>query len=324
MPYNWSNPYNSAVPYDVGNPQIAAITGIATSEAFSSLSVTLGTVLLAVTGIVSSQAFSAPVVSSPSHLTVNGILSSEAFSTLSVQAPFVVNVTGIASVSSVSTVTTSSLIAPNPRFVRGTFNDITGTSTTNSVTISNQVGNANIVCVGHASSSSLVSLIDTNLNTYSLIAGPITNPSWAYTLAIYMAMPIQGGVNMITAAFSPSSVFTELIVAEYYGISGVDTWVGAFGQTSSPNSGNLTTTNPLDMLISYGGNSQNPGLLFAGSNFKLEILSNETTGLEDRIVTPGTYAGTWTPVTAFWISIAVALGAPSLAQTPPSEMSRVL
>lgn len=333
MPYDWSNPYNSYIPYDVGNPQSISVTGIVSASALGVDLISIGSVSVIISGVSSGMAIGFVNVSSPANYTLTGITSSEQFSIVITQSPATISVHGISSSESFGFITVSSSLAPNPRFVRGTFNDqLTVSSTTNSVTIYNQAGDSNIICLAYQPSTSLVSLFDSNNNTYSLIAGPITNNSWHYTFAMYMSTSIAGGINTITSTFSAASTFLEIIVAEYYGTGGVDGSPNGSIGSGNPTSGPVTTTGSSDILLCYGGSSTDPGplldagILVPGVNFTPRVITSDTTGLEDRLVTPGTYTGTWSinGPSPDCMALAVALFPGPISPPPPSDMSRVL
>lgn len=333
MPYDWSNPYDSVISYDVGNPQSRSVTGISSAGAFGVFTISLGTVSRSILGITSGAAFGSVTATSASTRSVTGIISAEKFSVVTAKSPATVSVRGVTSSESFGFTSLASSLPNNPRFVRGTFSDqLLVSSTTNSLTIYNQAGNSNVVCLAYQPSTSLISLFDSNNNTYSLIAGPITNNSWGYTFAIYMATSIVGGINTVTSTFSSATLFLELIVAEYYGTGGVDgTPNGAFG-VGDPTSGPVTTFGSPDILLCYGGSSTDPGILLdagilvPGVNFTPRVITNDTTGLEDRLVTPGTYTGTWSinGPSPDCMALAVALLPAPISPPPPIDMSRVL
>ncbi len=100
MPYDWSNPYDSPIAYDVGNPQTAAITGISSTQAFGTTSITFSSVIEQTSGIVSVQAFGSINVLAPTSIALNGIASKESFGLTTVAAPAIRAVSGITSAQS--------------------------------------------------------------------------------------------------------------------------------------------------------------------------------------------------------------------------------
>lgn len=98
MPYDWNNPYDSIVAFDVGNPVSVSLTGIATAEAFGSANLIRADKFTAsLFGIPSAEAFGITSVSSLLPVSLSGIASAETFGSLLMNTASAVSLTGIPS-----------------------------------------------------------------------------------------------------------------------------------------------------------------------------------------------------------------------------------
>jgi hypothetical protein len=128
-----------------------------------------------------------------------------------------------------------------------------GTTTTSSLAFANAntAGNWIAVCVrGGLSSSQVFTIVDSNGNTYKQGAQLGFTVS-AVTLSIYYAENIKGGANTITVSDTVSGPL-RFAILEYSGVAtanSLDATAMATGVSSSPNSGNLTTTASGDLLL---------------------------------------------------------------------------
>src|SRR6267154_5386528 len=121
-----------------------------------------------------------------------------------------------------------------------------GTTTTSSLafTSPNTAGNLIAVCIrGGLSSSQVFTVVDSNGNTYRQ-ASQIGFTASAVTLAIYYAENIKAGANNVTVSDTVSGPI-RFSILEYSGVAtsnSLDAASATVGNSSSPNSGNLTTT----------------------------------------------------------------------------------
>jgi len=189
-------------------------------------------------------------------------------------------------------------------------------------------GNLNVVVVGwNDSTATISSITDTKGNVYTLAVGP-TIQSGSATQSIYYAnniAPATANGNTVTVAFAPAAGFVDVRIAEYSGLSTVnslDVAVGAQGNSTTSSSGNVTTTNANDLLI--GANLVQSGTTGAGTGFTSRVITPQDADiLEDRVVTAtGTYSAT-APVSpsASWIMQIVAFRGAGGGTTSPSITS---
>jgi uncharacterized protein YbbK (DUF523 family) len=167
-----------------------------------------------------------------------------------------------------------------------------GTTTTSSLAFvsPNTAGNWIAVSIrGGLSSSQVFTVVDSNGNTYRQ-AAQIGFTSSAVTLAIYYAENIKGGANTITVSDTVSGPL-RFAILEYSGVAtsnSLDVFASATGTSSSPSSGNLTTTASGDLLLGAIATT-NPGAFTAGAGYKIEefvpVEPNTKLAVEDQVQT---------------------------------------
>ena len=129
-----------------------------------------------------------------------------------------------------------------------------GTTTTSTLAFAsaNTAGNFIAVAIrGGLSSSQVFSVSDSNANTYKQ-AAQIGYTGSTVTSAIYYAENIKGGANTITVTMSVSGPL-RFAILEYSGVAAsnsLDGTAAATNTSTSPNSGNATTTASGDLLFS--------------------------------------------------------------------------
>lgn len=203
-----------------------------------------------------------------------------------------------------------------------------GTTTTGSLafTSNNTAGNWIAVCVRSGFSSSQVFTInDSNANTYKQ-AAQVGFTGSAVTLAIYYAENIKGGANTVTVTDTVSGPL-RFAILEYSGVAtanSLDMTAVATGTSSSPNSGNLTSTASGDLLLGAIATT-NPGAFTAGSGYTIRdfvpAVPNTKLITEDQIQTAAgaASAGASLSVTDSWGAVLVAVkSAGGVAGTPAS------
>src|SRR5690242_5406932 len=127
-----------------------------------------------------------------------------------------------------------------------------GTTTTSTLSFAspNTAGNFIAVVIrGGLSNSQVFTVKDSNSNIYKQ-AKQIGSSGSAVTSAIYYAENIAGGANTITVTMTVSGPL-RFAILEYSGVAtsnSLDAGVAASATSTSPNSGNLTTTNG-DLLL---------------------------------------------------------------------------
>ncbi len=117
-------------------------------------------------------------------------------------------------------------------------------------------GNMNIVVVGtNDSSSSVLSVTDSNSNTYVLAAA---NAGHGLSQSIYYARNISVAVlnpPTVTVTFNQNAGLPDVRILEYSGLgttATVDNWAGNSGDSITPDSGPATTTGTGDLILGAG------------------------------------------------------------------------
>jgi hypothetical protein len=194
---------------------------------------------------------------------------------------------------------------------------------------SNQsAGDLNVVIVGWNDSTSQVSTVKDSMgNTYLLAVGPMV--TGAVSQSIYYAKNIRGtsaGTNVVTVTFSSAATNPDIRVLEYTGIdlaNPMDAVGGSTGNSSTSNSGTVTTANPTDLLVA--ANTVQTYTIGTDTGYTQRLLTNPDGDLvEDRVVTAASsysaspslgQAGSWVmQMVAF--KAAAGLPAPTPTPTP--------
>ncbi|HZF16033.1 MAG TPA: fibronectin type III domain-containing protein, partial [Steroidobacteraceae bacterium] len=167
-------------------------------------------------------------------------------------------------------------------------------------------GNLNVVVIAwNDGTTSVQAVTDTRGHVYRLAVGP-TRVAGTASLAIYYAANITASAanaNSVTVTFNAATVYPDVRVAEYSGISTtdpLDVAIGATGTGTTANSGSVTTTNANDLLV--GGNYIATFTNAAGSGYTSRVITTDGNLLEDRNVTAvGSYNATGTQGSGWWI-----------------------
>jgi len=128
-----------------------------------------------------------------------------------------------------------------------------GTTTTSTLAFpsANTAGNFIAVVIrGGLSNSQVFTVKDSNSNAYKQ-AVQLGSSGSAVTSAIYYAENIAGGANTVTVTMTVSGPW-RVAILEYSGVAlsnSLDAVVAASATSTSPNSGNLTTTTNGDLLL---------------------------------------------------------------------------
>jgi IPT/TIG domain len=135
-------------------------------------------------------------------------------------------------------------------------------------------GNTNIVVVGWAdTSSSVISVVDDNTNTYVLVG---TTAGQGITQAIYYARNIVLPTNTtpkVTVTFNQTAGFPDVRILEYSGLSAtapLDTWGGGSGLSALADSGGITTS-ATDLILGAGTTAS--AFTAAGTGFTLRTIT---------------------------------------------------
>ena len=147
-----------------------------------------------------------------------------------------------------------------------------GTTTTSTLafTSPNTAGNFIAVVIrGGLSNSQVFTITDSNGNTYKQ-AAQIGSSGSAVTNAIYYAENIKGGANTITASMTVSGPL-RFAILEYSGVAtsnSLDVAVVATATSTTPNSGNATTTVSGDLLLGAVGTADSTAFT-AGTGYTI-------------------------------------------------------
>lgn len=182
-----------------------------------------------------------------------------------------------------------------PAFVQISYACPQGSFSSASVTLgkSESAGDLNVVVLGWNDVTSVVqSVTDTQGNTYQLAAGPQRNPDGPNSQAIYYAAGIKGGANTVTATLSASAWYPDLRVAEYSGVSALDTSAGTSGFSTTASAGPITTSTASEVLVAAG--TTESAFTGAGSGWTKRVITSPNLDLvEDKITTSaGAYTAT--------------------------------
>lgn len=190
-------------------------------------------------------------------------------------------------------------------------------------------GNTNVVVVGWGASSGVVSVTDSQGNTYAEAVGTNTvNIGTASQVSqnIWYAPNIKAGANTVTVTFNTNSVtFPDVFVLEYSGLSAtsvLDVVSGAVGSGSPANSGSATPNNAGDLLVA--GGTTTGAFNSSGGSFTVRqrttdgnVVGDQAAGAGANSVSDGVSGG-WVLQMAAFATTAVTTGAaPTLDPTTP-------
>jgi len=143
----------------------------------------------------------------------------------------------------------------------------TTTSSTLAFTSNNVAGDLIVVSIRASSTGQVFSVSDSNGNTYRR-AVQFNETVDATTLGIFYAENAHAGANTVTVSDTISGTF-RFAILEYSGIataSSLDGTAAAQGTSASPNSGNLTTSVPGDLLFGIASTA-NPASFTAAAGY---------------------------------------------------------
>jgi hypothetical protein len=157
-------------------------------------------------------------------------------------------------------------------------------------------GNTNILAIGwNNATSNITSVTDSAGNTYRL-AVP-TERGTGLSQAIWYASNIKAaaaGTNTVTVTFSASTPYVDIRALEYSGLDPInpfDVGASASGNSTSANSGSVTTTAASELI--FGAGMTGGGFSTAGTNFTTRIITVDADIAQDRFVTTaGAYSAT--------------------------------
>jgi chitodextrinase len=229
--------------------------------------------------------------------------------------------------SGVATATTAAVPPPPPAFVQGNYScpqsPSVGTVTV-AFTQAQTAGNLNVIVVGANDATSQVSFVsDSAGNVYTLAVGPTVGTE---TQSIYYAKniaPAAGGNNVVTISFSPAAAWPDVRIAEYQGLdpnNPLDAVSSSTGNSTSANTPNIVTTNPVDMIVA--ADTVATTTTGAGGGYITRIMTVPDADIfEDWAVNsarPWTVSAPVSPA-GNWVMQAVAFKASSSTATPPGQ-----
>lgn len=174
-------------------------------------------------------------------------------------------------------------------------------------TSGNVAGNSIIVIAQWSNTAVTMSVADTNLNSYVSQQGPNTNGadgSGGSAQQIWLATNIQAGANTVTITPSANTRMM-LIIIEVENLAVLSTldqknWNDSVSTVTSLNSGAVTTTQAVELLISYGGTQSQSTVITDGTGWQniqntSDATNAQTFFAEYQVVTnTNTFTGTAT------------------------------
>jgi len=172
--------------------------------------------------------------------------------------------------------------------------------------LAEHAGNTNLLVIGWAPGT-LVSINDSNANTYTAATGPVQAAD-GWTQQIYIATNIVGGADTVNATFSSGQAYAHFGIFEYSGIAGVDQSVGAIGTAGSPPMTTaLTTTSDHDLLFA-SLSAQNAINTTVVGMYTSRLSGQEYVMADKEVTTAGSYSAITTANTqADWVMQLLAL-----------------
>jgi hypothetical protein len=167
---------------------------------------------------------------------------------------------------------------------------------------SQTAGDLNVVAVGcRDTTSSIVSLTDSQGNTYTRAVGPTTTTGLQQS--IYYAKNIIGGSNTVTVTFNQAAAYPDLRILEYSGLdptSPLDVTAAATGTGTTASSGSATTTSANELIFGAGDSPQH--FTAAGSGFTKIGINIYGNIAESKVVSSnGSNAATATNTAGPWV-----------------------
>ena len=174
-------------------------------------------------------------------------------------------------------VTITASVSNTPVIVQSNQNSSGSASSLNKMfTSGNVAGNAIIVIAQWANSSTItMGIADSNVNSYNTLRGPDSNGAdggGGSRQQIWLATNIAAGANTVTITPS-ANVAMMLIIIEIQNLALLSTfdtsnWNDSVTATTSMTSGNITTTQAVELLINYGGTESGADTITNGAGWQ--------------------------------------------------------
>jgi len=229
-------------------------------------------------------------------------------------------------------VTIAASVSNIPQIVQSTENSSgSASSLTKAFTSGNVATNAILVIAQWSGTGNTMTVADTNLNGYTTLRGPDSNGAdgaGGSRSQVFLATNIAAGANSVTITPS-SSTSMMMVIIEISNLSVLSTldtsnWNDSVTTTTSLSSGNVTTTQAVDLLIAYAGTQSQAAVLTGEAGWTVLQNTSDGTNAEALLVqsqvetTTGIYSSTATaaPATTYGMGI-VALRA-AISSTSPN------
>jgi hypothetical protein len=170
---------------------------------------------------------------------------------------------------------------------------------------SQAAGDLNVVAIGwNDTAANITSVSDSRGNVYR-VAAPLSRGN-GESQAIYYAPNVVAGADTVTVTFSTGASYVDLRVAEYAGVSTLDTAASATGNGGNASAW-VATSAPNELVV--GAVVCGNVISGAGAGFTARIITQPDTDiLEDRVgATAGSYTASTTGAPAGWVTQAIAL-----------------
>lgn len=229
-------------------------------------------------------------------------------------------------------VTIAASVSNIPQIVQSTENSSgTASSLAKAFTSGNTATNSILVIAQWSGTSNTMAIVDSNSNTYNTLRGPDNNGAdgtGGSRQQAWLASNIAAGANTVTITPS-SSTRMMLVIIEISNLSvlsalDANNWNDSVTTTTSLSSGNITTTQAVDLLIAYAGTQSQATTLTPQSGWTVIQNTSDSPNTESllaqyQVVTAtNTYSSTATasPATTYGMGI-VALRA-AISSTSPN------
>ncbi len=164
-------------------------------------------------------------------------------------------------------------------------------------------GDLNIVTVGWADASSVISSVADNMgNTYSPAVGPTAGTGLQQS--IYYAKNIAAGNNTVTVKFNQAAAFPDIRILEYSGLDlsvPLDATAAEVGSGTNASSGTATTASAKELIFG-AGTTGGAAFIGAGTGFTSRIIDTFGNIAEDQTVTSaGNYTATAPNGSGNWV-----------------------
>jgi hypothetical protein len=184
---------------------------------------------------------------------------------------------------------------------------------------SETAGNANLLAIGWNDAVATITNVSDSASNIYQVAVPTFRGN-GMSQAIYYCPSIKSGTNTVTVKFNQPTVFVDLRITEYSGLSKTntfDTGISGTGNGTTASSGLITISSTNELIFAAGMTSTTFGA--PGSGFTQRVITSPDGDIiEDQIAnTVGSFNATATLSSGAWL-MQVATFKPEAPITPPS------